>query len=140
VHAPVADNTLLLRAADALVKTIGGPERWERFVWNVTDHPRLHAHPDRVDQRRWQHAPADRPWERAWFRSERQTFIPVPAVRQAIFTIQVALRPLAEAVDTPQRAAALHAAIESMSPAVLAYRGLCAVRDPLLRWLGARCA
>jgi hypothetical protein len=61
-------------------------------------------------------------------------------VRQAIFTIQVALRPLAEAVDTPQRAAALHAAIESMSPAVLAYRGLCAVRDPLLRWLGARCA
>jgi hypothetical protein len=59
-------------------------------------------------------------------------------VRQVIFTIQVAVRPLAEVVDTPERAAALHAAIDSMSPAVLAYRGLDAVRAPLLRWLQAR--
>ena len=134
VHAPVADNTLLLRAADSLVRLVSGPESWERFVWTVTDHPRLHAHPDRVDPSRWH----DTPVERAWFRSERQTFIPLPALRQAIFTIHVELRPLAAVVDTPARAAALHAAIASMSEAVLAYRGLAAVREPLLQWLAAR--
>jgi hypothetical protein len=134
VHAPVADNTLLLRASDALMRLIAGPERWERFVWNVTDQPRLHAHPDRVDPGRWVHTPV----ERAWFRSERQTFIPLPAHGQAIFTIQVAVRPLREVLDTPARAAALHDAIATMSPAVLAYRGLERVRAPLLAWIAAR--
>ncbi len=134
VHAPVADNALLLRAADSLVRLVSGPEPWERFVWTVTDHPRLHAHPDRVDSLRWH----DTPVEQAWFRSERQTFIPLPALRQAIFTIQVEVRPLAAVADTPARAAALHAAVGSMSEAVLAYRGLTAVREPLLRWLDAR--
>src|SRR5690606_27086492 len=71
VHAPVADGELLRRAGDSLMRLVTGPERWERFVWNVTDQPRLHAHPDRCDDRRWQHtAVAD-----AWFRSERQTFL-----------------------------------------------------------------
>ena len=134
VHAPVADNALLLRAADALLRLVSGPDSWERFVWTVTDHPRLHAHPDRVDPSRWR----DTPVERAWFRSERQTFIPLPALQQAIFTIHVEVRSLAAVVDTPARAAALHAAIASMSAAVLAYRGLGAVREPLLRWLGGR--
>jgi hypothetical protein len=137
IHAPVADNTLLLRAAYALMRTVAGPERWERFVWNVTDQPRLHAHPARVDPARWAHtAVAD-----AWFRSERQTFIPLPALGPrglAVFTIQVAVRPLAVVLDTPDRAARLHATVASMSPAVLAYRGLVPVRDALLTWLAAR--
>jgi hypothetical protein len=137
IHAPVADNALLLRAADALMRMVAGPERWERFVWNVTDQPRLHAHPARTDPDRWAHTPA----ERAWFRSERQTFIPLPALGaggQAVFTIQVAVRPLADVLDTPARAASLHDAVATMSPAVLAYRGLEPVRDALLAWLAAR--
>jgi hypothetical protein len=134
IHAPVADNALLMQAGDALVRLVAGAQRWERFVWNVTDHPRLHAHPARTDPRRWH----DTPVERAWFRSERQTFLPLPALRQSIFTIQVALRPLAEVAASPGRAAALHAAIASMSEAVLAYRGLASVREPLLHWLAAR--
>ena len=52
VHAPVADGDLLRKAADGLMHLVTGTERWERFVWNVTDQPRLHAHPDRVDARR----------------------------------------------------------------------------------------
>jgi hypothetical protein len=134
VHAPVADSTRLLRAADSLLRLVSAPGAWERFVWTVSDHPRLHAHPDRVDPLRWR----DTPVERAWFRSEHQTFIPLPALQQAIFTIHVDVRPLVAAVDSPSRAAALHAAIASMSNAVLDYRGLGAVRGPLLRWLGER--
>ena len=136
VHAPVADSALLVRAAAALTRLVTGDERWERFVWNVTDHPRLHAHPARVDPRRWH----DTPVERAWWRTERQTFIPLPQAGQAVFTIQVAVSPLAHAVDTPGRAARLHDAVASMSDTVLEYRGLAAVREPLLRWLAARAA
>ena len=55
VHAPVADNALLLKAGDHLLRMVTGEERWERFVWTITDHPRLHAHPARVDPQRWRH-------------------------------------------------------------------------------------
>jgi hypothetical protein len=134
VHAPVADSELLRKAGDSLMRLVTGAERWERFVWNVTDQPRLHAHPARVDARRWQHTAVPH----AWWRTERQTFMPVLGQAQAVFTIHVEVQRLADAIDTPARAAALHAAIASMSDAVLAYRGLTAVREPLLAWLAAR--
>ena len=57
---------------------------------------------------------------------------------RALFTIHVQVQPLADAVASPARAAALHAAIASMSDAVLAYRSLAAVRGPLLAWLADR--
>lgn len=134
VHAPVADNALLLRAAQSLTRLVCGEDRWERFVWNVTDNPRLHAHPQRVGPDRW----AGTTVQGAWWRTERQTFIPLPQQQQAVFTIHVQVEPLAEALHTPLRAQALHDAIASMSAEVLRYRGLHAVREPLLQWLAAR--
>lgn len=134
VHAPVADNRLIVGASTALTRMVTGADRWERFVWNVTPHPRLHAHPRHVGPDRWQGTPVSR----AWWRSERQTFVPVPGRRQAVFTIAVDVVALAAAIDTPARAAQLHAAVASMSDAVLAYRGLQPVHDELLAWLAAR--
>ncbi len=141
VHGPVADNALLVRAAGHLMRLVCGPERWERFVWNVTRQPRLCAHPALADPAPWPadafaHAAAPR----AWWRTERQTFIPLPALAQAVFTIGVDVQPLAQAIDGADKAARLHAAVASMSDAVLAYRHLTAVRAPLLRWLEARMA
>ena len=139
VHAAVADNQLLVQASQHLLRLVTGTERWERFVWTLTAHPRLHAHPQRVDPARW---PPDLPLDElaalTWFRSERQTFIPVPDVEQALFTILVEVQPLAAAIHTPERAARLADALASMSEAVLAYRGLQHVRAPLLRWLERR--
>jgi hypothetical protein len=136
-HAPVADNTLLLRAAEGLMQLVTqaapGTEaaRWERFVWTVTPHPRLHALPAHVDPARWGAGfdPA-----RAWWRTERQSFIPVPGVAQAVFAINVQVQPLAAAL-APTQAARLHQALASMSPAVRAYRGLAEVQPALLHWL-----
>lgn len=139
VHAPVADNALLLRAGEHLMRMVCASERWERFVWNVTGWPRLNAHPSVVDPERWSaDAFADPASPRAWFRSERQTFIPLPERAQAVFTIGVDSVPLGRAIDTPAKAERLHASIESMSDAVLAYRSLGAVRTALLGWLAAR--
>ncbi len=139
VHAPVADNHLLVTASDHLARLVTGPDRWERFVWTITRHPRLHAHPAHVDPAPW---PADASVEalaaRAWFRTEHQTFIPLPALRQALFTIRIDLQPLAAALSDSTRAGQVHDALASMSPAVLSYRGLSEARDRLLDWLHAR--
>jgi hypothetical protein len=134
VHGPVADNALLLKATAGLLKLVTSVERWERFVWTITDHPRLHAHPAHVDPQRWLHTPA----HAAWWRSEHQTFIPLPQRAQAVFTIHVDVQPLADITADPARAAALRDAVASMSPAVLEYRGLTPVREALLHWLASR--
>ena len=139
VHAPVADNRLITGAASHLARLVTGSDRWERFVWTIARHPRLHAHPDRVDPTPW---PADVDGDAlaalAWWRTEHQTFIPVDGHAQAVFTIHVEVQPLRDALAEPARATRVHDALASMSDAVLAYRGLSPVRDRLLRWLAAR--
>ena len=139
VHAPVADNQTLIAASDHLARLVTGTDRWERFVWTITRHPSLSQHPQRCDSAPWPSgAGADALAARAFFRTERQTFIPLPAHAQAIFTIHVQMQPLADAVQVPAHAGQLHAALASMSPSVLAYRGLTDARDRLLDWLATR--
>ena len=112
---------------------------WERFVWNITPHCRLNHHPARVDPEGWRtHSPLGDIGRIAWFRTERQTFIPVAAASQAVFTIEVDVVPLGTAVHTACQARALHEAVDTMSDAVLAYREMETIRSPLLRWLKAR--
>ena len=53
VHAPVADNRLLLTASDHLARLVTGTQRWERFVWTITSQPQLDMHPLRVVPPRW---------------------------------------------------------------------------------------
>jgi len=55
-----------------------------------------------------------------------------------VFTIAVEVQPLAVAIADRDRAARLHDALATMTPAVLAYRGLTPVRDTLLGWLAAQ--
>lgn len=137
VHAPVADNATLLAAARHLMQLVCQPQRWERFVWNVTAHPHHDQHPQRHGRREW---PVDAYAlvAAAHWRTEHQSFLPLSGRQQAVFTIHVEVQPLAQAIDTPARATALHAALATMSDAVLDYRGLAAARPALLDWLAAR--
>ena len=134
VHAPVADNGLLLKAAESLARLVSGPQRWERFVWNLTPSAAFDAHPQRQPAHPWPTADsAQAVAEAAWLRTEHQTFIPLPDHQQSVFTIQVELQRL---TALPTRCApALRDALSTMSPAVLDYRGLTQARDPLLDWL-----
>ena len=138
VHGPVADNQLLITAADHLARLVTGADRWERFVWTVSAEPRLMQHPHHVPPTVWPAAlDAGALAAHASFRTEYQTFIPLPEARQAVFTIGVESRPLTEAIDGPARARQLHDALASMSDAVLAYRGLTDARERLLAWLAS---
>ncbi len=139
VHAPVADNATLLAASEALARLVTGPDRWERFVWTISANPRLHQHPRRSPRNTWPAAATpDSLAAQAFFRTEHQTFIPLPERRQAVFTIHVESRPLPEAVVDAEHARRLHDALASMSPAVLGYRGLTDAQARLLGWLARR--
>ena len=140
VHAPVADSDLLVRAAAHLPQLVCGPQRWQRFVWTLTPSPSLDGHPRRQPRVRW---PADGSAADiaalAWLRIEHQTFIPIVERQQAVFTIKVELLRLVDVLADPRVGAAtgraLHAALASMSDAVLVYRGLDLARDRLLDFL-----
>lgn len=134
VHGPVADNAVLVTAAEHLSRLVCQPQRWERFVWNLSTHTAHDQHPQRHTRVPWCSLPGAVPPQAFW-RTEHQTFIPLPDLKQAVFTIHVSVEPLQQAIDRPARAAALHAAIGSMSDAAVAYKGFTEAREPLLAWL-----
>ncbi len=139
VHAPVADNALLVAASEQLARLVTGRDRWERSVWTISPDPRLHQHPARRAEGGRPRQATPTPSRAASFRHERQTFIPARGhAAQAVFTIHVESEPLAAALTSCNAALRLHASLSSMSPAVLAYRGLAPVRDRLLQWLATR--
>lgn len=132
VHAPVADSTMLLEASDRLARLVTGADRWERFVWTISADPRLHQHPARGNVPWPDAADVESIASLAIFRHEHQTFLPVPGTGQAVFTIHVASEPLESALRSREDASRLHDALASMTPAVLAYRGLERVQGRLL--------
>jgi hypothetical protein len=139
VHAPVADNQLLLGAARQLAQLVTGGGEWERSVWTISPSGRHDQHPYRQPRTPWPQEEGDDFARQLFLRAERQTFFPIPGrAGQAVFTIHVMLQPLAEVVATPAHAARLHEALATMSDAVLAYKGLTPARDRLLAWLKAR--
>lgn len=142
IHAPVADGDRVRAATDPLVALATSGDRFERFVWTVSPDPRLHQHPANGFVEWDAGADAEALAALASLRHERQAFLPVPASgaasRRAVFTIRVGSEPLAAAIRSPADAARLHGAIASMSPAVLAYKGLAPARSRLLAWLERR--
>lgn len=139
IHAPVADNAALLRASQALAQLVCDGQHWQRHVWTLSASARYDQHPRRWARVPW---PAANAWPdpaawaaQCWWRVERQTFLPVPGHPLAVFAIRVQRIPLPDAVTTVEDATQLHAALRSMSDAVLDYKGLRAARDPVLRWL-----
>lgn len=135
IHAPVAEAELLRSSALALSRALTTQGPFVRFVWTVA--------PDGARSRH----PADAPACAAapWFRCERQVSLPMPPgaagdAAAALFLIRLHLAPLADAAHTPGRLATLRAALDSMSPATLDYKGLAAHLDALRRWLDARAA
>jgi dimethylamine monooxygenase subunit A len=121
-HLPVADNKLLLAAGDGLMQLVTSGGRWQRHVWVVTPSARRDAHPRRHARQPW---PAQEALlQSCYLRVERQTFIPVPHLPQAVFTIHVSTHRLVDVCAHPANAARLHDALSTQSDTVLAYRSM----------------
>ena len=143
IHAPVADNTLLQAGGKGIVDMAFRQASMLRHVWLLTANGDLPQHPE-TRRTRWEDAVAQadaagqRLIDQVFFRIERQTTLPLPALRRGVFFIRVMVCPLVEVLGVkPGRAGELREALRSMSDAVMAYRGMTAVRERLCAELGA---
>ena len=145
IHAPVADNALLQAGGQGIVDMAFRQAPMLRHVWLLTPSGDLPQHPE-TRRTRWEDAlaAADAPGasgrliDQVFYRVERQTTLPLPALQRGVFFIRVLVCPLGEALGVgPGRAAQLAEALASMSEAVVAYRGMGAVRERLCAELGA---
>jgi hypothetical protein len=141
VHAPVVHNEKLVAAGEELMRTVVQRGPFMRWAWGLhrdgelCHHPLLHRQPDEPL------APSpDEAAAATWLRIERQTFIPMPDLSRAVFTIRTFVEPLQALADDPIGCNALAAAIAGMSNEALAYKGLVQRRDPLVTWLQGRAA
>lgn len=146
IHAPVADNALLMAGARGIMDMAFRQAPMLRHVWLLTPDGELPQHPQ-TRRTRWADAVAQadaaggRLVDRVFFRVERQTTLPLPALGRGVFFIRVMTAPLTAVLAVaPGRAAGLREALHSMSEAIVAYRGMAAVRPRLLAELDALAA
>lgn len=142
IHAPVADNALLQAGGKGIIDMAFRQASMLRHVWLLTPNGDLAQHPH-TRRTRWEDAMAQadasgqRLIDRAYFRVERQTTLPLPTLRRGVFFIRVFVAPLVEVLSmNAGRAGELREALLSMSEAVVDYRGMTAVRQRLCAELG----
>lgn len=134
IHAPVADNQMLQAAGRNMMTMAFMKQPMLRHVWLIVPAASLDQHPEK-NQAWWNEALADPAplLPRLFFRIERQTTWPLPHLRRAVFFIRLMMSPLvdvlsvrAEPVEAsaPGRATELAASLRSMTPAIVAYRGM----------------
>ena len=139
IHAPVADNQLLQAAGPNLMTLAFMKQPMLRHVWLISPSASLDQHPDK-NEAWWAEALADPSplLARLYFRVERQTTWPLPQFQRAVFFIRVMMCQLLDVLSVGAgRAAALATTLRSMTPAVVAYRGMTDALPRLLAELDA---
>ena len=135
IHAPVADAEQLRAAAQPLSAALL-TRPFCRYVWTLSNSPALSAHP--ADRQADPQTDRAHYWRDLWFRSERQITVPLPGAIGVLFLIRVFVAPLpAVLAVAPARAPLLVQALQTMSPAVQAYKGLTRWRGLVLEALAS---
>jgi hypothetical protein len=136
VHQPVAGVDALLKAAPSIIGMMVDKGPWERFTWTLPRSAKLDEHLDVLPESYPVPAP-EQVGENAWLRVERQVVQGFPPAEGALFMIRLHIVPLSQVVAEPGAALALAAAVRSMTPASLAYKGLADWHEQLLAYLEA---
>lgn len=139
VHAPVAAMEATLKAAPALIDMMIHKGPWERFAWAIAPHTALNCHPDRVadhDKRLLEESPAGVK-ATAQLRVEREVLKGFPEANGSVFMIRTYFTPLAEIAADDAKRQALAAALRSMKPESVVYKGLSRMMAHLLSFLDA---
>ncbi|WP_448380786.1 heme-dependent oxidative N-demethylase family protein [Gloeomargarita sp.] len=139
VHGPVPGMAGINRRGHALVHTMITQPPLVRFAWGVSTDTRLNHHPEPppgVDPEQWQGRRFQPHDPRLYLRIERQVIWGFPAVEAALFTIRTYFLDVeVMKKQFPGHCAQLRAAIQSMSPAALDYKGLAHHWSEILAWL-----
>jgi hypothetical protein len=126
IHAPVADSEQLRAAGPNLMTLAFMKQPMLRHVWLISPSASLDQHPDK-NEAWWTEALAypSPLLPRLYFRIERQTTWPLPQFQRAVFFIRIMMCPLLDVLSVDAgRAAELAATLRSMTPTIVAYRGM----------------
>ncbi|MDX2243022.1 MAG: DUF3445 domain-containing protein [Leptolyngbyaceae cyanobacterium bins.302] len=138
VHEPVAGMEAMNRRGVAIVHTMITRPPTVRFSWGISTDTRLNHHPEpppEIPATQWKGRyfnPAD---PRLYLRIERQVVWGFPAVDAALFSIRTYFRDCQVLKQDAHLRSQLSAAIRSMSPESLAYKGLASRQAVILKWL-----
>ncbi|KAB8314622.1 DUF3445 domain-containing protein [Tolypothrix campylonemoides VB511288] len=138
IHAPVAGMEKINRRASGIVNTMIVREPMVRFAWGLSTDTRLNHHPEppaNVSINEWHGRQFDRDNPRLFLRIERQVIWGLPQYDAALFTIRTYFRDCTEIKKDILLRSKLSAAIQSMTPDSLEYKGLQESRDNILAWL-----
>jgi dimethylamine monooxygenase subunit A len=133
IHTPVPGFAERLgRPVDRYFSALDPARPVWRANWSVTDDPELfqpHGRTKAIAIRR------EEVGQRLWLRVERQTLRRLPRTRLVLFTIRTFVRRLERIAADPALATALAARIAEMPDAMLRYKNMLDIREPLTAWL-----
>jgi len=134
VHGPVPGlGDELGKAIQVFLSRIQPASAWERENWGLAADAELNHHPalsrPRLDETARLHT--------TWIRLERQFLTRLSVTRGLLFGIRVSCHRLEEVAVLPGVADGLTRSLETMSEAVVEYKGLRLARESLLRELRA---
>ncbi len=130
VHAPVAGFERLYKAAPGIVDGMVTKAPSVRFAWGPATDDALNHHP----QNEFKGRQFDPQRPQLFLRIERQTLSPFPLENGSLFTIRTIFLDCAKDL-TPTERQALIAALDSMTPDSLRYKGLAASKSAICNWL-----
>jgi hypothetical protein len=138
IHTPVAGIEKINRRADAIVNTMIACKPMVRFAWGLSTDIRLNHHPEpppNLSVEQWEGRSFDPQHPRLYLRIERQVIWGLPEYEAALFTIRTYFRDCSLIKKDSLLRVKLCAAIESMSPESLIYKGLADSKANILHWL-----
>jgi hypothetical protein len=139
VHTPVAHIEKIVPWAVSILQGILQKGPFVRFAWGVGTDDRLNHHPFApagVDETRWRGRRFDPANPKLFTRVERQALLGFPEINRALFTIRTYFQDVDDLKKThPDAVKGLIAAIESMSPESLIYKGLDQDKNQIIDWL-----
>jgi hypothetical protein len=130
IHEHVADGQKLVAASPKIAHVMSDLEQgsFRRYVWTITNSPRLSQHPS--------HKNANIPVtiEDLYYRVETQTTLPLPSTtgRSSLFLVKVEVCPLSHLWSNLEQRQTLYDSIFSMSEAVLEYKNLRTIKTILM--------
>jgi hypothetical protein len=139
IHRPVANNEVILRGHQSMVRAVVRKGPFVRYAWGVHRDPSLCHNPALF-------GPLEPEADlspsavaaHSVVRVERQTTRPFADLRRGLFTIRTYVQPLEQFTENPERRRALALAISGMNEAALAYKGLTERGAPLVAWLNGK--
>jgi hypothetical protein len=139
IHEPVPDFAdRMARPVDRFFSALQVERPVWRTNWSLVDTPELFRPPEHRTRPRT--IDAARAGEQLWLRVERQTLRRLPRSGSVLFGIRTYVEPLAEVTADPEVAQALADRVREMPARMAAYKGIVAIRAPLLAYLDRRAA